>query len=541
MALVTILFLAASALHAQNQGAIEGRVTNSVTGEGVPGVRARFLNKGYVYEAATDASGSFHLGSLSDGEYRSEFMKDGYSVTGQPGTVQVAGSVPATFNLQLRPWGGLRGRVLDDEGKPAAGVKLEMGRGIQDDVATNAQGEFSFKEVAPGSYTLVAKPPPKVRVQDGVRLGTVAIYYPSGTEASQAVPIVVRAGEDVSGIEVRLKSVPVHRIAGMVLDPSGKPVPNSTVKLLGRAGTVRRAGLLSPIMAIRAANVQSNGFVLAEPGRQLGSGGFLTTIAPGPEPVIAQTESRADGAFEFAAVESGEWRVSAETGVYEEMAMGNVVSAFLGEKDIDDLQIQLAPTFAQRSTADSGDAKVSDSAKRLMSGLSLDSMEDQPHVYGVEGQQRRPGLLPGRYRVMPSPITQVDDFYVSAILWGGRDVLGQVVEIGPGADPFQVVYKTGLAAVHGTVENGAGALVLLVPRSFAEVVSVRTITCGADGTFALEAVPPGDYGIVAFDHGEQQQIQWSSLDSLIVPQTSSLHIDSASTAMVNLRANPWPW
>lgn len=539
MALVkisTALLVLAGLAGAQPQGTIDGRVTNSVSGEGVPGVRARFLNKGYVYEASTDASGAYHLTGLADGDYAPEFMKDGYSQSTR-GHVQVAGSVPATFNLQMRPWGSLRGRVLDEDAKPVAGVRVEIGRGIRDDISTNAAGEFAFEEVAPGSYILVAKPPPNVRVQDGVRLGTIAIYYPSGTEPSQAVPITVRAGEDVSNIEVRLKSVPVHRISGVILDPGGKPVPNAAVRLVGRAGLARQASSLTVIMPVRPAN--SNGPIQLPTGFELGSLGIITTVTPGPAPIISQVQSRQDGTFEFAAVEAGEWRISADTGLYQGMPLGNVVSAFVGEKDVEDLQIRLSEAFPTRATAS---IEGSNSSDALISAPDLQPVDAQEHVYYGDPQKgKRPGLLPGRYRVLRNSAFQAQDRYVASILWQGRDVMGQVVELGPGADPFQMVYKTGLGSVRGTIENGAGALVLLIPRGLSDVIEVRSIQCNADGAFSLGNVPPGDYGIVAFDHGVLAQVSWNSLESLVVPLETSVHIDAGGAADVNPRLSSWPW
>ena len=101
-------------------------------------------------------------------------------------------------------------------------------------------------------------------MQDGVRMGTVAIYYPSATEPAQAVRIPVRTGQNVSGIEIRLKSVPVHRVSGVVLNEAGKPAAHATVKLMGRAGTARQGIGTGMIMA--GATVGANGFVRSNSG-----------------------------------------------------------------------------------------------------------------------------------------------------------------------------------------------------------------------------------------------------------------------------------
>ena len=71
------VFLAVPLLLAQSAGVIEGRVTNSVTGEAVGGVSVRFLDRhSYVYRTTTDSTGSYRLPGLSDGDYRAELTKE---------------------------------------------------------------------------------------------------------------------------------------------------------------------------------------------------------------------------------------------------------------------------------------------------------------------------------------------------------------------------------------------------------------------------------------------------------------------------------
>ncbi len=60
-------------------GTIEGRVTNSVTGEPVVGAKVRFLDRhSFVYSTTTDVSGAYQLSGLDDGEYHGEFSREGY-------------------------------------------------------------------------------------------------------------------------------------------------------------------------------------------------------------------------------------------------------------------------------------------------------------------------------------------------------------------------------------------------------------------------------------------------------------------------------
>jgi hypothetical protein len=67
--LVVLAAMTALVLRAQTGGVIEGRLTNSITGEGVGGVKVRFLDRhSYAYDTVTDSTGSYRLTGLSDGD-----------------------------------------------------------------------------------------------------------------------------------------------------------------------------------------------------------------------------------------------------------------------------------------------------------------------------------------------------------------------------------------------------------------------------------------------------------------------------------------
>jgi hypothetical protein len=127
------------------------------------------------------------------------------------------------------------------------------------------------------------------------------------------------------------------------------------------------------------------------------------------------------------------------------------------------------------------------------------------------------------------------------VMWGGRDVKGQVVELAPGAGPFQIVYKSGLGKVRGMVENGEGASVFLVAHESGEVLNYRLVACGAGGAFEIAQVPPGDYSVVAFDRTERVGLAAADFLVTIAPLASSVRVDAGSRASADLRVNRWPW
>jgi len=548
-------------------GSIEGRVTNSITGEGVGGAQVGFFADDDYHATVTDPTGSYRLTGLKDGDYRANFLKVGFYSGARDVLFHVSGVAAVTVNVQLEPLGTLHGRVVDEDGKPAAGVEIERdpGSGFHyqgDDSVTNSNGEFTFRNLYPDSFTLIAKPDPDIRMQDGVRVGRVATYYPSATDIADAALVPVRTGENVSGIEIRVKSVPVHRVAGVVLDTSGKPAADATVKLMGRAGAARRT--LS-YERTQPTIVTGDDGVMRIPRGSRGDPSFIVGLGPALD--VAEVETRDDGTFEFAAVAAGEWRVNGEINAYGHATSSGVASVHVTEEDIEEIQIRLIAPFQVEVTADPASTRSPyitcfvdyiDNAPKdappprpceVKPGpvrLDLTPVDGQPLMDyrdpDTGGAERVPHTwaFPGRYRLLGSSNIRAET-YVAAVMWGGRDVKGQVVELMPGAGPFQIVYKSGVGKVRGTVEKGEGASVFLLSNSSGEILTYQQVTCGAGGGFEIAQVPPGDYYIMAFDRMESGGLPAADLPASIIPFASTVQVESGSTASVDLRVNRWPW
>lgn len=502
-------------------GSIEGRVTNSVTGEPVSGVEVRLLDRhSIVFQTTTDSNGAYRLEHLADGEYSAEFSKDGFQNTGAPGRSAVAGDVSPRVNAQLNPWGALRGRVLDEDGKPAAKVRVEIDA-RDGQTVTDENGEFAFQGVFPGYYTVLAKPQPTTRIEGGVKLGTVPVYFPSATQLPDAVPVHVDWGSDVTGIAIRLKSVPVQRLAGVVFQPDGKPAPKATVKLLGRnsaAGQVLVFGF--------------NGVDTAQTS---------ATVGPGPEPEIARVETREDGSFEFPAVERGDWRLSAEAGEdgaaagQDDQPVAGVVSAVLGEQDLEGVRVRLSPPFSVPVEFEWGDAQPPKNWNGYAGFGMLSRSEGQPilNIDPAANVGKLNGIFPGRYRVMNMFPAQAS--YVAQVLLGGVDVLGKQVELSEGAGPLRVIMRQDTGTLRGTVENGAGSTILLFRRDVGDLQQTRATQAGSTGAFELDHVPQGDYYIEALTKAPSRY----GADELnsVAQKGTSVRVETGSVATVSLRVN----
>jgi protocatechuate 3,4-dioxygenase beta subunit len=474
------LFLVHTLAHSQT-ATVEGTVLNSATHAGVPEVKVTLWTpKGARYDATTDASGAFRIAGVQPGEYRSRYEKPGFEEVDHPGfgqtplRVGTAGSNRA--DADLVPFATLRGRVLDPDGKPAGHAIVEIGLSASEEA--DAEGRFEFRDVRPGSYWLragfnVGQAPP-VKAPDAI----VATYYPSTTNLSEAERILVRAGSDLPGYEIHLRTSPVYRLRGVVLDETGKPAPHLKVWLLGPREERLLAG-----RGMTGAVVEY----------------FLNMHGVTNESSVMSGE---DGTFEFPSVRPGDWSLEAElSGAKNKLhfATSSTVPAAVSDHDIENLEVRFEPAFNVEVTADWGDQQPPAANPRR--GVMLVPVT---HSGGVSpGGLRFEDVLPGWYRIVPTPGLP-PGFYPDAIMLAGQDVLGRDVELTANTPPIRVMYKPNPGSIRGTVEQGEGATVLLWPQGPAIPDIVRAVEAGPRGAFEITQVPPGDYALVAFDRVSNQ-------------------------------------
>jgi hypothetical protein len=121
---------------------------------------------------------------------------------------------------------------------------------------------------------------------------------------------------------------------------------------------------------------------------------------------------------------------------------------------------------------------------------------------------------------------------------GGRDVIGQEVELKAGTPPVRIVYKANAGAVRGTVENGEGATVILWPQASLSADWVRALRCGAAGAFEIGGITPGEYYAVAVDRVDPQTILQQLARNALKPV--SVRVEEGSTSPVELKVTHWP-
>ena len=205
-----------------------------------------------VRAAAAGMDGRYELIGIRPGSYVIQVSR----FQGQPVQTTFELEVPAdardfAFDIAL-PTSTIRGRVLDTRGRPVERLPITLGsddgalgaaEGLVGLIAqnglgrarTDADGAFTVRSVAPGTYRLTA----------GSRLagGRARRGAGSATEAYGEAVIEGVAVDGVTDVEGLLITVPLAgRIAGRVVDGSGQPVAGAEIAYVETSAQRRRTG-----------------------------------------------------------------------------------------------------------------------------------------------------------------------------------------------------------------------------------------------------------------------------------------------------------
>jgi len=520
------------------QATIEGTVVNSVTRGGIEGVSVKFYSQqGVRYEATTGSGGSFSITGVKDGEYRSTLEREGFEPPKHP---EFPAPEPTTrisvkdnvlhVAFELTPWTILHGRVAGSDGEPAAQIPVQIrgpiaGGRDSSETVSGADGGFTFNQLLPGTFTIVARPSPsKSPTIDGVRVEAVATYYPSAFEPSQAQEIAVRGLGEEAGYVIRLRNAPVHRVRGIVLDEAGNPAAGIRVWIAPSEGAT--SGWRSTLGPIE--------FYLP-----------YSWIEPSDDNVLTGT----DGTFDLPSVREGEWTIhAASEWEYQEDTRRDIqrlgeARAFVSRRDVDDVEIRLSSNFDVTVSVDWPDEFKSVMDRWVMATLWPDAAGAAVSARALPtGQMKEDGSLqfervyPGRYFIVPMA-SGVPGAYVSEVQVGGRDILGQTIALSSPPPPIRIVYKSGAGSVHANIPKGTPATLLLIPNALQEGGFPRSVKCDV-GTCELSDLRPGNYLVAAFDRVDGAKL------SAYLPDLASVatrvRVEEGSKVALNLPVKRWP-
>jgi protocatechuate 3,4-dioxygenase beta subunit len=514
MSAMSALLLAAVApyLNAQSTGALEGAVTTALTHSPVAAAVVTLKAAETKHSTVTDVSGRYAFADLKPGEYTVEYAAAAFMPNRR--AIRIAAAIPTTMSVELVPLAALRGRVLDDERRPAPDVRVELLRsraGQPSTQSTDQEGRFVFEKLAPGTYLLVARPvlagsylaegrPERLSKlpdsSEAERTAWAPTWFPGLPSRDEAQTITVRAGADLRDYEIRLRRAAVFRVRGIVMDDTGKPVPRAVINLL------------PPDL-------------------------WLTQEA--------RVVAKADGTFEFPAVRRGTWRMEAEAQFAGVTQKGVAVPAVTNH-DLEEVEIRLAPPFTLAGFVHREEPRDSD-GKRKVSAISL-----LPHGWNgsreltfheQDGRFLFKRVYPGRYTIFP--LGFVPGYYLDSVRLGDQEVIGKPVELTSGALPVRIAYRPNAGRLRGAVEQGEGAAIVAIPQdeAFMDGQFIRKTKCD-HGRYDIDSLRPGDYYVFAFDRIDDDALEDPVFVRNIAPYAVTVRVQAGQPAQADLRVTRWP-
>ena len=213
----------------------------------VEGQRGASLHSRYDVETRPD--GTFEMADLPPGQYRMSLVHEDFvrlHSMAEPLHVTVGDGRPVDdIRLHMVPGPAISGRVVDETGNLASQALVELLRMENRDgrrglypanttVVTDEHGEYRFFGLEAGEYYV------RTSSRKGAAEAT-SVYYPGVTDSQYAMPIAVRAGADITGIDLSLPKGKHHsvRLKVAIAPPAPQhPELSFYVNPKGRAGSV---------------------------------------------------------------------------------------------------------------------------------------------------------------------------------------------------------------------------------------------------------------------------------------------------------------
>ena len=516
----------------QEKCTIGGTVVDAVSGQPLKGaeVRLRGLpnpsaplaqSVTQAKSATTDANGRFVFEGVAAGRYLFLASHDGYvennrdnqGLRGQSLTV-TSGQHVSDLVLRMLPGGFVAGHITNEAGKPLRGVSVEAmkfsyprGRRELHDVAhvtTTEAGEYRIGGLVPGKYFIRAKPPGSLTTKPGSAKTYVPLYYPAANDQTHSAALVLRAGEELAGIDLNMAPVHTLRIRGRVLNArTSLPSPEAEVTLLSDQGET-----------------------VFSPGKNFSGGGQAN--------------------FEFAGVPPGSYVLVAQqpSTPRQQKTMWGRTSIEVGDANLEHVEVVVSPGVDVTGRIRVEAKTVVDMSNlagtlELQEGASLASLTPDIDNASIkpDGTFIFRDVPEGSYRIRFFPLPAGYYFKSS----GPADVLESGLTVGRDHSPpvLDLVLSAGTGRIDGTVKSDGqpcpGASVVLVPQR-PQAGDYRPALADQLGRFALRNVAPGDYTLFAWEQIERSAYLDPDFLAQYADRGQAVHVEEAGHLSVELDA-----
>lgn len=459
----------------------------------------------------TDIRGHFSLLVPTDGSWQVYAFGRGFRQQAYDrhedffSAVVLTPSAP-TYDLVFRvqPDSAITGFVMDEAGEGVRNARMSLraaepktpdltegGGSVRAGTTTDDRGHYEFPGLAPGDYNVGVQAEP---------------WYAAGAQGSRfqrgggtpADPLldVVYPQAWFPGVTDRRSAdvISLHHGEDRQADFNLTPVPATHLRISAPSPTAhgaQRGQVFPSVERISSDGVPFvNTSVQVDPQGQIDIGG----LAPGLYRVTLQGPGGSQTPS-FIRVPSGAPR---SLDLSAAIPVANLTLHLQADGDSDRVQVVLTDVDSDATFVSFGSAGANHSRGNLQRRPQIDATP-------APGGDRKLEVPPARYRV-----TLVGDgeLYLSSLLIGNRAVEGRIASLSSGSTTLDLQLARGRAAVRGVAsldgKPAAGAMVMLVPATFGQTGSItilRRDQANTDGSFLIENIIPGDYILLAIDHG----------------------------------------
>src|SRR5262249_24664770 len=187
--------------------------------------------QGKRLDLKTDASGYFETFELPPGTYRVHTSLTEKLRGADERAVELRGAAVASVIFHTTSMGSLRGRLVDEDGRPVKELHVELlpaggvpgARAVKDYVTTEEDGEFAFPGLPTGRYVLAVNSAGRPSLYGAPFLPS---YFPNAASTSDAEAITIEDGVPVKLSDFVLqRRYPTVAVSGIVVTSEGEPVP----------------------------------------------------------------------------------------------------------------------------------------------------------------------------------------------------------------------------------------------------------------------------------------------------------------------------
>ena len=443
------------------------------------------------------------------------------------GVVLTAASPAIDLRFQLSPEATITGNVVDEAGEPIRNARVVLlalsARGpdsvqgptrIHARATTDDRGAYEFDDLLPGDY--------RINVQ-------AQVWYAMAAQQRDFTAQDQRPLDPSLDVTYPLTWYP------------GTTNPDQAESLSLRAGESRQADFqLLPIPSVHLRILPDSGVTIG--GRRIQSYPMIERVSPGGgEFVPISAHIDAGGMIDVGGLAPGRYEVRMQApGQSIRPALVEVTPGSVQTLDMNapSAMSTISINFDGIPEAETNSVQVS----LIDPETGLNVGRNGAGAYFLSGallRQRRAGTVkrtievpPGRYKVV---LSGKGNFYLTGITAQAAEAAGRFITVPGGNSTVTLHVADGRATLTGIVmmkgKPSVGAMVLLIPATLGDPAGLNIIRrdqTNTDGSFDLNDVLPGQYILLAIDHG--WQVNWRDTSTLRDYMMHGVPVDLTSTA-----------